>query len=96
MNTFLEYLNDLIAKCGQGALADQVKSDGSILCRFRSGQGSISLYTLEELLKAGNAVIISRPELRQLQDALSTISDLWHKERLKNLSKGDGTRKNED
>jgi len=92
--TFLEYLNDLIAKHGQGALADQVKSDGSILSRFRSGQGPISLYTLEELLKAGNVMIIPRAELRQLEDSLATVSDLWRKERLKNLSR-EGTRKEE-
>ena len=95
MGAFLEFLNDLIAKHGQGALADQVKSDGSTLCRFRSGQGTISVYTIEELLKAGDAVVIPRGDLRQLQDALDTVSGLWSKERKKNLAHGGGTRKTE-
>lgn len=95
MATFLEFLNELIAKHGQGALADQVKSDGSTLCRFRSGQGTISIFTLEEILKAGDAVIMPRGDLRQLQDALDTVSGLWRKERKKNLASGGGTRKAE-
>lgn len=95
MTTFLEFLNDLISKHGQGALADQVKSDGSILSRFRSGQGTLSINTIEALLQAGDAVITTKEEFRKLQDALDTVSELWRKERKRNLVTGAGTRKEE-
>jgi hypothetical protein len=83
MQTFLEYLNELIGLHGQGALADLVKSDGALLCRFRSGQGSLSIQTIQALLDAGSAGIMHSKEIEKLKDALETISDLWRQERRK-------------
>jgi hypothetical protein len=85
MTTFLEYLNELIALHGQGTLADQVKSDGSMLCRFRSGQGSLSINTIQALLDAGKATIIFNTDLECLENALATMSDLWRQERKRRM-----------
>ncbi len=81
MQSFLEYLNELIGTHGQGALADQVKSDGALLCRFRSGQGSLSIQTIQALLDVGNVGIAHPQEVEKLKNALEVVSDLWKEER---------------
>jgi hypothetical protein len=83
MQSLLEYLNELIGTHGQGALADQVKSDGALLCRFRSGQGALSIQTIQALLDAGNAGIAHPQEVEKLKNALEVMSDLWRQERRK-------------
>jgi putative protein kinase ArgK-like GTPase of G3E family len=95
MKPFSEFLNELVGKMGQGALADQMGIDGAALSRFRSGQGSISLDKVDKVLEVADAVIVSKADRRKLEDALATVSDLWSKERQKALCNGDGTRRSE-
>jgi hypothetical protein len=81
VKAFSDFLNRLISEKGQGALADEVKIDGAALCRFRSGQGNAPISVIDAALEIGQAVIISRQELKKLEDALDTVSDLWKAER---------------
>jgi len=81
MKTFEIFLGELIDKVGQGTLADKLGIDGSTLSRFRSGQGNISMQTVEKILAIGDGALVSRPELRKLEDALEVVSDLWKRAR---------------
>ena len=96
MTTFSNFLNSLTAKMGQGTLADEIGIDGAALSRFKSGQGTINLAALDKIFKIANVTIIPRAELRKMEDALETISELWKKERRQNLSGGNGSRKEEN
>lgn len=84
LKSFEIYLSELIDKMGQGTLADRLETDSSTLSRFRSGQGNISLKTVEKALALGDAVIISRSRLRRVEDALEVVSDLWKQARRQN------------
>ena len=88
MKSFEIFLNELIDKHGQGTIADKLGIDSATLSRFRSGQGTISLKDLEKVLKLGDGAIISRSQLRKMEDALEVVSDLWKKSR-----KGNGNDK---
>lgn len=77
MKQFSDLLNKLVAEKGQGTLADQIHVDGSALSRFRSGQGCAGIGVVDQVLDVADAVIISRQELKRLEDALETVSDLW-------------------
>jgi len=85
MRQFSDFLNMLVAERGQGKLADELKVDPSILSRFRSGQGAMSLEHIDGILTIGDAIIISKSEyekeIRQREDALALISDLWKESR---------------
>jgi hypothetical protein len=83
MKQFSDLLNRLVSEKGQGSLADELRIDGSALSRFRSGQGCAPISVVDHVLDIGNAVIISRQELKRLEDALETVSDLWKAERKK-------------
>lgn len=84
MKQFSDLLNRLVSEKGQGSLADELRIDGSALSRFRSGQGCAPIGVVDQVLDLGNAVIISRQELKRLEDALETVSDLWKEERKRN------------
>ncbi len=81
MKKFCLFLNDLVSRHGQGTLADTIGVDDSALSRFRSGQGSLPLLAIEKLLDADDVVIIPKEQMKRLEDALETISDLWKQER---------------
>ena len=83
MKTFSDFLNELTGRMGQGTLADQIGMDGANLSRFRSGQGTITLASLEKLFDAAGACIVSCAERQRLEDALETLSELWRNERKK-------------
>lgn len=93
LKSFETFLNELVDKVGQGTLADKVGIDGSLLSRFRSGQGSLTIHTIEKLLTTGDGAIISRTQLRRLEDALEVISELWKKAR---KGQGNGKTRCED
>ena len=84
MKSFEIFLGELIDKIGQGTLADKIGVDPATLSRFRSGQGTISIKDLEKLLALGDGAIISRSQLRKMEDALEVVSDLWKKSRKAN------------
>ena len=84
LKSFEIYLSELVDKMGQGTLADKLETDSSTLSRFRSGQGTISLKTIEKALTLGDAVIVSRGRLRRVEDALEVVSDLWKQARRSN------------
>lgn len=88
MKSFETFLNDLVEKLGQGTLADKLEIDGSSLSRFRSGQGSIQIQIIERILIMGDGAIVSRSDLRRLEDAFEVATDLWKKAR-----KGNGNSK---
>ena len=93
MKSFEIFLAELIDKHGQGTLADKLEVDAATLSRFRSGQGTISLKDLEKILRLGDGAIISRSQLRKLEDALEVLSTLWSKSRKGN---GNDKTRNED
>ena len=93
MKSFEIFLAELIDKMGQGTLADKLDIDAATLSRFRSGQGTISIKDLEKILKMGDGTIISRSQLRKMEDALEVVSDLWKKSRKGN---GNDRTRNED
>jgi transcriptional regulator with XRE-family HTH domain len=80
---FGQFLTELINKYGQGTLADKAGTDGSTISRFRSGQGGLTIGTLEKLLEIGGAVICSRGYIMKIEDAFDTATDLWKRERRK-------------
>jgi hypothetical protein len=84
MKTFSNYLNGLVGKKGQGTLADEIEVDGALLSKFRSGQGCLNLSSIEKMFDVGNASIICKEDLKKLEDALETITDLWKAERHRN------------
>jgi len=88
LKSFESFLNELVDKTGQGTLADKIGIDGAMLSRFRSGQGSLNIQTIEKILHVGDGAIVGRGELRRLEDALEVLSDLWKKAR-----KGEGNGK---
>ena len=88
MKPFELLLSELIDKMGQGTLADKIGIDQSLLSRFRSGQGAITLSVIEKIMVIADALVISRGEVRRLEDAFEVATDLWKKAR-----KGNGNGK---
>jgi len=93
MKSFEIFLAELIDKHGQATLADKLGIDAATMSRFRSGQGTISLKDLERVLRLGDGAIISRSQLRKMEDALEVVTDLWKKSRKGNGN--DKTREND-
>lgn len=83
MKTFSDFLNSEVGKRGLGTLADQIKVDSAVLSKYRSGQGAMMLYAIDNLFELAGVVIISKEDLRKLEDTLETMSDLWKEERRK-------------
>ena len=93
--TFREVLENLIAERGQGNLALELGIDQSLLSRFRSGKGALSLEQIERVCENAEVVIQARTQYLQeqrehmieasrLKNALATICQLWEQERPKN------------
>jgi len=83
MKNLSDLLSALVNSIGQGTLADKIGIDPSALCRFRSGQGTLSLKVIENILDAGEIVLVQRAEMEKRENALEVISDLWKEERRK-------------
>jgi hypothetical protein len=85
MLQFSDFLNMLVAERGAGKLADELKIDPSTICRLRSGQGGINLQTIDEIMRIGDGIILSKSEyekeIAQREDALALVSDLWKEAR---------------
>ena len=85
---FTELVEGLVAKHGQGTLADMIGVDGSILSRFRSGQGTINILALQKLFEIAGVVIVSKEDLDGYEDSLSFVTKLWNQERSKSNGNG--------
>lgn len=72
-----DFITDQVNRHGQGTLADKIGVDGSTLSKFRSGDGALRLEPLEELLEQGGAVITTKADIKRLEDAFETATDLW-------------------
>ena len=81
--TFQELIAELVNRHGQGTLADMIGVDGSTMSRFRSGQGTINIASLEKLFEIARVEIITKQDLDGFEYVLSFITGLWNRERTK-------------
>ncbi len=77
--SFSEVLNELCAKYGQGALADEIGMDPAALSRFKNGEGTISLKKIEALLSFSDMSLIATDDIKNLYISFFTMSDLLKK-----------------
>ena len=86
---FTELLGSLISKHGQGTLADMIGVDGSTISRFRSGQGTINVASLEKLFEIARVEIVPKDDLDGFENVLSFVTKLWNRERMKQRERED-------
>lgn len=78
-----ELISELVNRHGQGTLADMIGVDGSTMSRFRSGQGTINVTSLEKLFEVGKVDIVPRRDIEGFEYVLSFMTNLWNRERTK-------------
>lgn len=80
---FQELITELVNRHGQGTLADMIGVDGSAMSRFRSGQGTINIASLEKLFEVAGVEIITKEDLDGFEHVISFVTNLWNRERAK-------------
>lgn len=81
--TFQELIAELVNRHGQGTLADMIGVDGSTMSRFRSGQGTINISSLDKMFEVARVEIITKEDLDGFEYVLSFVTSLWNRERTK-------------
>jgi len=76
-----ELITELVNRHGQGTLADMIGIDGSTMSRFRSGQGTINVTSLEKLFEIARVELVPRADLEGFEYVLSFVTNLWNRER---------------
>ncbi len=81
--TFQELVAELVNRHGQGSLADMIGVDGSTMSRFRSGQGTINISSLDKMFEVARVEIITKEDLDGFENVLAFVTRLWNRERTK-------------
>jgi hypothetical protein len=95
-----DIIDNLVSANGQTTIAAKMDIDPSILSRFRSGQGALSMAHLSKLFELAGVLLIQRDayiqeqqkwmmELRKTEDALLIMSRKWEQERTRQSRRSD-------
>lgn len=69
-------VGDLANRLGLTALSGLTGVDKATLCRFRSGEGAMTIAGIERLLEAGDLVVIPRERYRAILSAILLFADM--------------------
>lgn len=76
-----EIILEAVQKKGtQHVLAEEVGVDGAAISRFMSGEGTLKMETIEKIMAAASARVISAAKYQRLKDAIRLGYELWEED----------------
>ena len=84
---FQDLISEMVNRHGQGTLADMIGVDGATMSRFRSGQGTINVASLEKLFEVAGVEIVTKEDLEGFEHVIAFVTNLWSRERAKRNGK---------